>query len=153
PIKGPDNRPQEVMVMIQDLSDLEVLRRSEARYRTLFERLRAAEERLRTLVANAPVVLFALDADGAFTLAGGRALAALDLTPGELVGQSAYDVYRDAPQALDSVRRALAGEEFTSVVDVGRFAFETRYTPVRDAEGRIKGLICVATDVTERHRL
>ena len=38
PIKGPDGRPDEVLLMIQDLSDLEVLRRSEARYRLLFER-------------------------------------------------------------------------------------------------------------------
>src|SRR5439155_826030 len=33
-----DGRPREGMVMIQDLSDLEVLRRSESRYRMLFER-------------------------------------------------------------------------------------------------------------------
>ncbi|MFN8177415.1 MAG: ATP-binding protein [bacterium] len=38
PIKGPDGKPAEVLAMIQDLSDLEVLRRSEARYRHLFER-------------------------------------------------------------------------------------------------------------------
>ncbi len=38
PIKGPDGKPEEVLVMIQDLSDLAVLRRSETRYRQLFER-------------------------------------------------------------------------------------------------------------------
>jgi PAS domain S-box-containing protein len=38
PIRGADGRPQEVMVMIQDLGDLEILRKSEARYRQLFER-------------------------------------------------------------------------------------------------------------------
>ncbi len=38
PIRGADGRPQEVMVMIQDLGDLEILRKSEARYRLLFER-------------------------------------------------------------------------------------------------------------------
>lgn len=38
PITGPDGKPAEVLAMIQDLSDLEVLRRSEARYRHLFER-------------------------------------------------------------------------------------------------------------------
>jgi len=38
PIKGPDGATDEVLVMIQDLSDLQVLRRSEARYRLLFER-------------------------------------------------------------------------------------------------------------------
>ena len=38
PIRTPDGRPSEVMAMLQDLTDLHVLRRSEARYRLLFER-------------------------------------------------------------------------------------------------------------------
>jgi PAS domain S-box-containing protein len=37
PIKAPDGHPDEVLVMVQDVSDLEVLRRSETRYRQLFE--------------------------------------------------------------------------------------------------------------------
>ncbi len=38
PILGPQGTPDEVLVLVQDLSDLEVLRKSEARYRLLFER-------------------------------------------------------------------------------------------------------------------
>ncbi|HTO92129.1 MAG TPA: PAS domain S-box protein [Candidatus Sulfotelmatobacter sp.] len=38
PIRGADGRPQEMMVMIQDLGGLETLRKSESRYRLLFER-------------------------------------------------------------------------------------------------------------------
>lgn len=38
PILGPLGTPAEVMVLIQDLTDLAVLRRSESRYRLLFER-------------------------------------------------------------------------------------------------------------------
>jgi PAS domain S-box-containing protein len=38
PISGPDGRAGEVLVMIQDLTDLEILRRSESRYRLLFDR-------------------------------------------------------------------------------------------------------------------
>ncbi|HET9888275.1 MAG TPA: ATP-binding protein [bacterium] len=37
PILGPDGSPDEVLVLLQDLSDLDVLRKSEARYRLLFE--------------------------------------------------------------------------------------------------------------------
>ncbi len=37
PILGPEGTPDEVLILIQDLSDLEILRRSEARYRLLFE--------------------------------------------------------------------------------------------------------------------
>jgi PAS domain S-box-containing protein len=38
PIQGADGSTAEVLVMMQDVTDLEVVRRSEARYRTLFER-------------------------------------------------------------------------------------------------------------------
>ncbi len=37
PIKGPDGRPHETLVMIQDLSDLETLRENEERYRVVAE--------------------------------------------------------------------------------------------------------------------
>ena len=38
PVRTPEGRVDEVMVMLQDLTDLETLRRSEARYHLLFER-------------------------------------------------------------------------------------------------------------------
>jgi two-component system cell cycle sensor histidine kinase/response regulator CckA len=146
PIRGPDGRPHEVMIMAQDLSDLDVLRRSETRYRQ-------TEERLRTVVASAPVVLFALDRDGIFTLSEGRGLDVLGLESGEVVGRSVYEQYRDVPEIHEHVRRALAGEEFTSTVDLGGLAFETHYVPLRDNDGGVVGLIGVATDVTDHRRL
>jgi PAS domain S-box-containing protein len=264
PIKGPDGRPQEVMVMIQDLSDLQVLRRSESRYRTLFERstdaiimvdplshrvvlanpaatrltgylpdellgrplnelhpaeewervrghftmpparddrpgwecrirtrsgkerlvhatatrydlddrevvmvalrdvterrgveraLREVEERLSTVVAHLPIVLFAVDRDGTFTLSEGRGLEALGLVPGEVVGRSVFEVYREAPEVIACVQRALHGDPFTAILPVGDLSFETHYNPIRDAEGRVAGVIGVAVDITERRRL
>lgn len=38
PVMGPEGRPDEILVLIQDLTNLESLRRSESRYRLLFER-------------------------------------------------------------------------------------------------------------------
>jgi PAS domain S-box-containing protein len=57
--------------------------------RRVEEALRNAEERLRSVVANAPVVLFAIDEHGVFTLSEGRGLTALGLEPGQVVGCSA----------------------------------------------------------------
>ena len=59
--------------------------------------LQMSEYQLRTVVDSAPVVLFALDADGVFTLSEGRGLAALGLEPGEVVGRSVRDVYGKLP--------------------------------------------------------
>ena len=264
PIKGPDGQPHEVLVMLQDLSDLEVLRRSESRYRLLFERsakaiimvnpgtrrimmanpmasrmtghtaeelcgltldelhpaeewphlaehyragfsegnlvpfegrvrtrdgsellasitgtrydldghevemlefqdvtetrrveeaLRNAEERLRSVVANAPVILFAIDEDGVFTLSEGQGLASLGLAPGQVVGCAFDELYHDHPQILRNIRRAMAGEEFVDRVDVGEISFETWYRPAFGPDGRPAGIIGVSNDVSQRRRL
>ena len=42
-------------------------------YKQAEEALRSAEQRLATVISNLPVVVFALDADGVFTLSEGRA--------------------------------------------------------------------------------
>jgi PAS domain S-box-containing protein len=113
------------------------------------EALKQTEERLRTVVGSAPLVLFATDRDGVFTLLEGEGLKALGLKPGELVGQSAYDVYRNIPQIPENIRRASNGEVFSSAVTVGDLVFETRYSPLTDDKDEIIGVIGVATDVTE----
>ena len=110
----------------------------------------AAEERLGAVVANAPVIMFAFDPDGVFTFAEGRGLAALGFEPAQLVGRSIFEIAAEAPQVIQSVRAALAGEDFTGLVEVGELAFETRYSPVRDAAGAVVGVTGVATDCSDR---
>ena len=263
PIRDPSGTPEEVMVTLQDLSDLEILRASEARYRLLFERssrgiamidpdthaillanstasrmtghppeqlnaltledlhspeewrklepvytvgltggvldpmdceitrrdgesrqavvsgtraeldgrqvlmlefrdvtetrrveeaLRQTEARLRVVVAASPIILFAIDRHGVITLAEGKGLERLS-QEGGLAGISVFDLYQDYPEALADVRRALAGEEFTTILEVRGLAFETSFSPLKSPDGENLGVIGVATDVTERRRL
>ena len=114
--------------------------------------LRDSEERLRTVVTGAPVVLFAVDRNGIFTLSEGQGLDALGLKPGQVVGQSAFDVYQDIPEIVEHLHRSLEGEEVASTVQVADLVYETRYSPVRDEGGEVAGVIGVATDVTDRKR-
>lgn len=116
------------------------------------EALRETETRLRTVVGSASLILFATDRDGIFTLSEGEGLKSLNLKPGELVGQSAFEVYADVPEVCDNLKRALNGESFTTAVDVGELLFEVRYSPLTDDHGNILGIIGVATDVTENRR-
>jgi PAS domain-containing protein len=139
PIRGPDGKPQELMVMIQDITNLEVLRRAEGA---------AAHGGLECAGGDVR-----LDARGVFTMSEGRGLEALGLRPGEVVGQSAFEVYAEVPEIVDHIGRALAGEALTEVVEMGRLVFETRYTPLRDDAGRVTGMIGVATDFSDRKRL
>ena len=112
--------------------------------------LRAREEQLRTLIAHLPVILFATDANGVYTLSEGRGLAAIGRQPGEIVGQAVEDVWTDSPEAVDSVWRTLAGEATTIMVTTDGVTLASRLTPVRDAGGAITGLIGVAVDITEQ---
>jgi diguanylate cyclase (GGDEF)-like protein/PAS domain S-box-containing protein len=114
------------------------------------ETLRESERRLHTVVANAPVVLFVLDREGVFTLSEGLGLRTLGLQPGEVVGRSIFEVYRDVPEILGHVRRALSGEEIYDTVAVGDLVFNAFYAPLRDGDGEVAGVIGVAGDVTRR---
>jgi two-component system cell cycle sensor histidine kinase/response regulator CckA len=111
-----------------------------------------AEAQLSFAVHHAPVVLWATDRDGTVTLSEGSALAAMGFRSGQLVGQSVFDLYAHHPGVLANLRRALAGEQVIDVVEVGDQVLEIFVTPVRDATG-VSGVIGMATDVTERHRL
>ena len=160
PIKGPEGRPHEVIVMLQDLSEIETVRKSEARYRALFEEsgraaeaLRKLEVRLSTVIGSAPIVLFSTDREGVFTLSEGRGLEALGFEPGQVVGQSAFEIYKDHPAIIENLQRALRGEEFTALVKLGELSYDTHLAPLRDATGKISGIIGVATDLTSVQRL
>lgn len=115
--------------------------------------LRESEERLRTLVTNAPVVLFALDKHGAFTLSEGKSLSVLNLKPGEAVGQSVFDLYRGNEAVLAPVGRALAGVSSKAAMRVGQSDFEVWLQPLTKEDGSSNGLIGVATDVTDRRKM
>ncbi|MSP63771.1 MAG: PAS domain S-box protein [Myxococcales bacterium] len=114
--------------------------------------LREVTERLRTVVDHAPLVMFAVNRDGVFTLSEGRGLSALGLRAGEVVGRSAFDAYRDYPWVVAAIRRALRGDEFTSSGEVAGIFYETQYVPLRDEKGQVIGSIGIATDFTERRR-
>lgn len=116
------------------------------------EILNTSKQRLRTVVAGSPVILFSLDPQGVFTLAEGKGLHSLGVRPGMLLGKSFFDLLGDVPQAVADVRRALAGESITARVELFGFEFEAQYSPVKERDGSISGVVGVATDITDRRR-
>jgi len=116
--------------------------------------LTEAEHRLRTVVTKAPVVFFALDGAGIFTLSEGRALEKLGLEPGQVVGQSVFQLYHQNPKILEHVRRALSGEEFSCTDELPELdlVFEVHWAPIRSAEGKLAGTIGIAVDISDHMR-
>ena len=109
-----------------------------------------SQQQLVSILEHAPIVLFALDEDGTFLLSKGRGLEALGLKPGQVVGHSVFDLYADQPDVVASVRRALAGESFSVDSQVGELCYEVRYLPRITPDGKRRGTIGVAIDVTDR---
>jgi PAS domain S-box-containing protein len=111
--------------------------------------LRATARRLTTVISQAPIVMFAVDAEGRFTLSEGAGLATLGLRPGEVVGQSAFDLF---PEAADDIRAALRGEQISTVLlQGGDLAWDVTYTPMVLGK-TVVGVSGVATDITEKVR-
>jgi PAS domain S-box-containing protein len=136
--------------------------------RPVFERERAetalqeAESRLRAVLSNAPITIFATDSDGVFTLSEGKGLERTGLKPGENVGVSAFDLYGSfsfveatgrVTTGNEVIRRALAGETVTALTELRGVCFENRISPLLDKDGKVVGIIGVATDITERRRV
>ena len=116
-------------------------------------------EVLRSLVANLPLMLFAVDMRGYIILLEGRGLAAVGLEPysRESPGatgpvRSAFEVFAGLPSLLDGVRRALAGAALRGVFEFLDRSFETWTAPFTDGRGRLQGVIGVASDVTDSVR-
>ncbi|NEQ25112.1 MAG: PAS domain-containing protein, partial [Microcoleus sp. SIO2G3] len=108
-----------------------------------------SEALLRTVVANAPIILYALDSEGVITLSEGKGLEALGQKPGQFVGQSAFELYHNHPEILEDIRRGLAGKQSSRITQVGDVVYDNQATPLRDKNGQVIGLIGVATDITQ----
>ncbi len=111
--------------------------------------LEATTERLDSVVSNIPVILYALDDEGTFTLSEGKGLEKLGLEPGEVVGESVYDVYEGRDELIEDVERALDGETLNVVRNIGGVVFESTYQPVFE-DGEVTEVIGVSFDITDR---
>jgi PAS domain S-box-containing protein len=140
PLYGPDG---EITGNIAVLVDISEKKRAD-------ELNRENQTRLQTMVRNAPLILYGFDKNGVFILSEGRGLAGMGLKPGEIVGRSLFDVYKDHPEAIGYLRRALAGEAFTAPLQFGDHVFDAYHEPVFGEDGSYAGTYGVVVDVTER---
>ncbi|MBL8018277.1 MAG: PAS domain S-box protein [Leptospirales bacterium] len=140
PIVDASGKAVSVMGGVRDITDQ---KNAEAR-------LRESEARFRIVLENAQAIIFVLDSKGTFLLSEGLALKSIGLSPGEVVGLSAWELYKDNRDVQAQLTSALSGKETKGVTCVnGRF-FETVYSPYKDAEKGVMGVIGVATDISEK---
>ena len=126
------------------------------RIKRVEETLRSQEARLRLFADQVPAALWTTDRELSLTWAAGRALPGPAVESSDTSARPLATLFEGDPvqqEALARHRRALAGES-------GRFNWtraermlEVRVEPLRDADGRVRGCVGVAVDLTERTRV
>jgi PAS domain S-box-containing protein len=142
PIRGPEG---EVMGGVLVFRDVTAQHRAE-------RDLRHAQQRLTTVVQNAPVILFSLDSSGKILVSEGKGLTALGLEERSRTGHSVFDVYGQVPWLLEEIRRALRGEAFVGGGLLRGVTLETHYAPTLDEHGNPSGTVGLVLDVSDRAR-
>jgi two-component system, cell cycle sensor histidine kinase and response regulator CckA len=102
--------------------------------------------RLSLVLENAPVILYGLDREGRFMFSEGDGIAAMGLKKGQIVGNSAFDLYRDTPGADEAISAALAGQHTVFRAHFGGAHFVSRLTPVFDDAGVVEQVVGVSVD-------
>ena len=141
PLRSPHGDVDEVMVMVQDVSDLEVLRRS--------------NDRTELLLAQMPAILWTTDTDLRFTSSTGAGLAGLELAPHEAVGFTLFQYFGTDDPAFPPIaahRQAMTGRSATFEAEWKGRAFHVHVEALLDGTRQVMGTVGVALDVTERKR-
>lgn len=116
----------------------------------LEEETRRRDYLLHTITGSMPMVLYEVDAAGIFTRSEGKGLENLGMEPGQAVGLSVFDIYRDIPEVVAYHRKVLAGESVNYLIEVSKRIFESWAVPIYDPNGAIAGAAGVSLDITER---
>ncbi len=115
--------------------------------------LKESEEKFRTLVTNNEEIIYIINKDGTFLLSEGKGLAKLGIQPGQVVGHSVFELYKDYPDMLYEMQKAFAGETITVENKVGGQYFRNWYTPRLNNKNEVIGLLGLSVNVTERKKV
>lgn len=120
------------------------------------EKVLSSERQLRLIFDQIPAVVWTTDTQLRIVSATGSALAAANLHAGDLIGKMVQEFYGDPDGQSRPVLAhlaALKGENRSYEYNLAGTIFSVNVQPLRDAEGKISGVIGIALDVTENKRV
>ncbi len=112
--------------------------------------LSTSDMQLREIIDALPVRVARIDVDGIISLYEGR-----DVTPQtslERVGRSAFEVFGSNKMVVAGLKRALAGESFTAVIEWEGAYRECWVSPIFNPDGQISGATAIIVDISEEFR-
>jgi PAS domain S-box-containing protein len=124
------------------------MRESEREKTRIQHELSETQKRLAAVVANSPIILFLLDEQGNFTLFEGKGLFQAGINTRSQIGKPIESIATLIPISRDDFNEAMKGSEKSSVCQAGEKFYEIFYTPMKDENNGVKGVIGVAADIT-----
>src|SRR5688572_30070716 len=115
--------------LTQSLRHAMRLKKAEQEKEHIERALRETEHRLHAVVSNIPIVLFALDEKGAFTLFEGKGVEALNIDKNRIIGKTIHSFVHLFPHVVDIFERAMSGENVTTILDIGGKFYQAYYSP------------------------
>ncbi|MBA4366990.1 MAG: hypothetical protein C0403_05055 [Desulfobacterium sp.] len=143
----------EIGILAREFNSLlEQLHKKTVKSKQFEEELQNSERKFRTIIENAPGVIFIVDLKGDVTLFEGKGRMVLGVQSTKIVGKSIFRLFKDHPKIIHDIERALAGKFFTSESHVQKSIFETTFTPYKNHNGELIGTVGISTDITEKKR-
>jgi PAS domain S-box-containing protein len=135
--------------LAQSLRHVVRIKQAELERERIERALRETEQQLQTIVANTPIILFALDENGIFTLFEGKGALDLQIDKQRILGKSIHSFVEMFPQVAEIFDRTMKGEVVTTILHIAGKYNQVYYTPVRNrSNGTITGVIGVSYDIT-----
>lgn len=139
---GDDGDPPPLCLILEDVTE-------RRRSRLAFEE---TAEQLETVISNLPVVLVTYGPDRRLNMVTGRGVESFGLDADSLIGRSTTELLDGMPEAMAALEDAYRGRPTKLVADFqGRGGWwEVWYSPMRDPEGEVAGVLCLANNVSDR---
>lgn len=119
------------------------------------ERVCRSELQLRLIFNQIPAAVWTVDKDLRIRSASGSALAPAHLDPKDLIGKTSQEFFGTEDMQsppLAAHLAALNGVHGSYEYEMGSSIFSVTVQPLRDAEGKTKGAIGIAVDITENKK-
>ena len=120
---------------------------NEKRQLELEKQLQETQKKLSTVVSNSPIILFSLDNNAHFILFEGKGLESLGIEKEKVVNTSLNE-NNNLPIYFEDFSRAMNGEKHTEIIEWKEKFFEIFYSPLRDENNSITGVLGIASDIT-----
>lgn len=116
----------------------------------------SGDPRLQFMMEQIPAIVWTTDRSLRITSSAGTLLGDLNLTPGELNGQTLFQYLGSDDSMLEPVRmhrNAIEGQESAGIVHWRHHWYQVHVKPQLSASNTIIGTIGVALDITHQHQI